>query len=173
MQILVNSSLTIFPPLYVWQISEDQKPQLKFISSLCSIPKHSSFSYFSRIPSYSKRNLSFSQKSVNFSLPWTIILYTDSPFLFLLFHPSLLFIYEDRILSTEADSVHIHIHVLMYPDPFLLRQPASFTLWYSNRGAPSSLVWFILQITTAPLKIRTKLFSVTLTLFRYWNTNTF
>ena len=33
--------------------------------SLCSIPKHSLFSYFSCIPSYSKRNLCLSQKSVD------------------------------------------------------------------------------------------------------------
>lgn len=173
---LLNCSLTTFPLLYVWKVSEDQKTQVKFMPSLCSIPKHSSFSYFSCIPSYSKRNLCLSQKSVNldpFIFPYLELPFLiESPFLFLLFHSSLLPTYETHILSIEADSVYIHIYVLMPPDPFLLLQSASFILWYSNRGVPLSLVWFILQITTVPLPIRTKLLSGTLTLFHYWNTNT-
>lgn len=43
--------------------------------------------------------------------------------------------------------------------------------WYSNTRVPLSLVWFILQITTVALRIRTKLLSGTQTSFHYLYTN--
>lgn len=42
---LLHSSPIIFPPLHGWQASEAQKPQVKFMSSLCGLPKHSSISF--------------------------------------------------------------------------------------------------------------------------------
>lgn len=79
---LLHSSPIIFPPLHGCQASEAQKPQVKFMSSLCGLPKHSSISFL--LVSYSTakeevkvwvRTLWILIHSFFFCLPWSVVIH--------------------------------------------------------------------------------------------------
>lgn len=100
---LLHSSPINFAPLHGWQASEAQKPQMKFMSSLFGLPKHSSISFLLVSHSTAKeevkvwvRTLWILIHSFFLTLNFFHTLYRISPLFSSYFNIS---IYEDHIFS--------------------------------------------------------------------------
>lgn len=172
---LIHCSLIIFSPLHEWHTSEAHKPQVKFMSSLYFFTKHSSISYLQVFHCIAKEEIKVWVRILwilihSFFLTFNCcgILNRVSPLFFSYFIKFFLWdcihIWGSHLAFTGIQKQTIFMSMFSCV-LIILFQSAALTLWNSNRAVTSSLSWFILQISSVALRMRTKFLSRTQILF--------